>query len=181
MDPEISFYQALAGVSFTLLGLWFTALQLVPDHWRTDPRRHRANLHTALHFLLPGTASLASVLADGTPDGLIWRATFLAAGLIGLAEAVSFVRRSTRSDALSSRILRGVDPVLYAAMGAVAFAPQDTFALTPLQLAGMVTGGVFLVGLCFVWLAFAEPRDGRAPTQPPAAHRAPVPSRPEPT
>jgi len=182
MDPAITFYQALAGVSFTLLGLWFTVLQLVPENRRTDPRRHRANLHTALHFLLPGMASLASMLAVGTTNGLIWRTTFLVAGLIGFAEAVSFMRRQKRSDALSSRILRSVDPALYAAMGAVAFVPRNTFSLTPLQLAGMATGGVFLVGLCFVWLAFAEPPEGKDRTaQPPATHRAPVPSKREPT
>jgi hypothetical protein len=182
MDPAITFYQALAGVSFTLLGLWFTVLQLIPGNRRADPRRHRANLHTALHVLLPGMASLAAMLADETINGLVWRATFLVAGLIGFAEAVSSMRRPKRSEALSSRILRSVDPVLYAAMGAVAFVPRDTFELTPLQLAGMATGGVFLVGLCFVWLAFAEPQDGRDPTtQPPATHRAPVPSRHEPT
>ncbi len=182
MDPGTTFYEALAGVSFTLLGLWFTVLQLAHGDWRTDPRRHRASLHIALHFFLPGMASLASMLAAGTINGLIWRATFLAAGLIGLTEAVTFMRRSTRFNTLPSKVLRGLDPVLYAAMAAVALVPRGTFALTPLQLAGMATGGVFLVGLCFVWLAFAEPQDGGDRTaQARTADPAPVPPRPEPT
>jgi hypothetical protein len=67
-------------------------------------------------------------------------------------------------------------------MVAVAFVPQGSFAVTPLQLAGMATGGVFLVGLCFVWLAFAEPQDGNRTAQPPTADDpVPVPPRPEPT
>ena len=30
------------------------------------------------------------------------------------------------------------------------------FALTPLQLEGLATGALFTLGLCYVWLAFAE-------------------------
>jgi hypothetical protein len=71
--------------------------------------------------------------------------------------------------------------VLYAAMVVVAFVPPGSHALTPLQLAGMATGGVFLVGLCYVWLAFAEPQGGRDRTaQTPSADPVPVQPRPEP-
>lgn len=183
MDPAITFYQTLAGTSFTLLGLWFGVVQFAHGGWRTDPRQHRAGLHVALHFFLPGMASLASMLAGNVAGGLIWRTTFVAAGLIGLVEAVSFARLRKGADALPSRVLRNLDPVLYATMAVVAFVPQGSSALTPLQLAGMATGGVFLVGLCFVWLAFAEPQDGRNRTaQPPTADDpVPVPPRPEPT
>jgi hypothetical protein len=186
VDPAITFYQALAGTSFTLLGLWFGVVQFAHGGWRTDPSQHRAGLHIALHFFLPGTASLASMLAGGAAGGLIWRMTFVVAGLIGAAEAVSFVRRRRGVDALPSRLLSSLDPLLYAAMMAVAFVPPGTFALTPLQLAGMATGAIFLVGLCYVWLAFAEPQDseglgkGQA-AQSPAAHPVRVPPRPEPT
>ena len=181
MDPAITFYQALAGTSFTLLGLWFGVVQFAHGGWRTDPRQHRAGLHVALHFFLPGMASLASMLAGGAAGGLIWRSTFVVAGLIGLVEAVSFVRLRRGADALPSKILRSLDPVLYATMVVVAFVPPGTSTLTPLQLAGMATGGVFLVGLCFVWLAFAEPQDGRNQTaQTPTADPVPVPPRPEP-
>ena len=179
MDPAITFYQALAGISFTLLGLWFGVVQFAHGGWRTDPEQHRAGLHVALHFFLPGMASLASMLAGGVGGGVIWRTTFVIAGLIGVVEAVSFLRLRGGADALPSRILRSVDPVLYATMVVVAFVPRGTFALTPLQLAGMGTGGVFLVGLCFVWLAFAEPHDDEDPTAQPLA-ADPAPGTPEP-
>ncbi len=182
MDPAITFYQALAGTSSTLLGLWFGVVQFAHGGWRTDPRQHRAGLPVALHFFLPGMASLASMLAGGVAGGSIWRSTFVVTGLIGLVEAVSFLRLRREAVALPSRILRSLDPVLYAAMVVVAFVPPGSHALTPLQLAGMATGGVFLVGLCFVWLAFAEPQDRRNQTaQTPTADPMPVPPRPEPT
>jgi hypothetical protein len=169
MDPAITFYQALAGLSFTLLGLWFGVMQLAHGGWRTDPRQHRASLHVALHFFLPGMASLASMLAGGVGGGIIWKVTFVIAGLIGVAEAVSFLRLKGGVDSLPSKVLRSVDPLLYAAMVVVVFVPRGTFALTPLQLAGMATGGLFLIGLCFVWLAFAEPQDDHSSTAEPVA------------
>jgi hypothetical protein len=38
----------------------------------------------------------------------------------------------------------------------VAFVPRSVGALTPLQMEGVLTGLLFLTGLCYVWLAFAE-------------------------
>jgi hypothetical protein len=172
MDPATTFYQALAGISFTLLGLWFGVVQFAHGGWRTNPQRHRASLHVALHFFLPGMASLASMLGAGNAGGLLWRITFVVAGLIGFVEAASYVRDPEGSKALANRALRTFDPVLYATMIAVAFVPPGIFALTPLQLAGMATGGLFLIGLCFVWLAFAEPQNDAAEDP---GDRAPLP------
>jgi hypothetical protein len=53
MDRALLFYQTLATVSLTLLGLWFAVLQLAHPDWRADHRR-RPVLHIALHFLAPG-------------------------------------------------------------------------------------------------------------------------------
>ncbi len=155
-DPAITFYQALAGISFTLLGLWFAVLQFGHGGWRSDIERHRSGLHIALHFFLPGMASLAAMLAAGTPGGLMWRLAFIVAGLVGLVEALSFLTAHDGPRAMAGRTLRALDPVLYAFMIAAAFVSPGAFALTPLQIEGMATGCLFMVGLCFVWLAFAE-------------------------
>jgi hypothetical protein len=160
-DPAITFYQALAGISFTLLGLWFAVLQFGHGGWRSDGERHRSGLHIALHFFLPGMASLAAMLGAGTSGGLVWRLAFVVAGTVGLVEALSFLTARGGPRALAGRTLRALDPVLYAFMIAAAFVPPEAFALTPLQIEGMATGSLFMVGLCFVWLAFAE---AEAPT-----------------
>jgi hypothetical protein len=86
MIAALAFYQLLATASFTLLGLWFVVVGLAHGGWRTDPTRHRYDLHVALHFLLPGTTGLAAVLAGGEP--LFWRAAALLAALAGLVESV---------------------------------------------------------------------------------------------
>lgn len=156
MDPAITFYQALAGISFTLLGLWFAVLQFGHGGWRSDADRHRSGLHIALHFFLPGLASLASMLGAGTEGGVLWRIVFVACGLIGVIESLAFLRADGGPVALAGRSLRAADPALYGLMVGAAFLPPGSLPLTPLQIEGMATGALFVVGLCFVWLAFAE-------------------------
>jgi len=157
MDPTSTFYQTLSGVSFTLLGLWFTVMQLGHGGWRTDPTRHRAGLHIALHFFLPGVLGLFSLLVGAPSGSLIWRITFAVGGLIGLAEAVDYLgnkSRPTESRALGLALL---DPVIFLAVVGGVFLPADVLIITPLQAEGIVVGVAFLSGLASAWLAFAEP------------------------
>ena len=155
MDPAIAFYQSLSGVSFTLLGLWFAVIQLGHGDWRAQAR-HRSTLHIALHFFLPGLAGLIAVLSAGVPGGLVWRFVFLAIGFVGLVEAVGFLRASEGPVALPGRTLRILDLPVYLAVMAATLVQPGEFALSPLQLEGLATGTLFTLGLCYVWLAFAE-------------------------
>ena len=155
MDPAITFYQSLSGVSFTLLGIWFAVLQIGHGDW-LDRRRHRSTLHIALHFFLPGMAGMVAVLAAGAAGGLVWRFAFLLAGMIGLVEAVGFLFTPGGPVALAGRTLRVLDvPVYLAVMAGTVVQPAE-LPLSPLQLEGLATGAVFTLGLCYVWLAFAE-------------------------
>lgn len=155
MDPAIAFYQSLSGVSFTLLGIWFAVLQMGHGDW-LDRRRHRSTLHIALHFFLPGLAGLVAVLGAGVAGGVLWRVAFLVGGLLGLVEAIAFLLRSDGPVAWTGRTLRALDVPVYAAVVAGTMVRQDQFVLTPLQLEGLATGTLFTLGLCYVWLAFAE-------------------------
>ncbi|MDN5857267.1 MAG: hypothetical protein L0H84_01470 [Pseudonocardia sp.] len=168
-DPAIAFYGPLATISLTLLGVWFAVLQFSHGSWQSAVR-HRSTLHIALHFLLPGMAGLASLLATGTEDGLIWRITFLAAGLGGTVESLAFLRDPHGPRAIVGRALCALDPALYTAMAGAAFLPKGALPITPLQTEGMITGTLFLFGLCYVWLAFAE-REVPAEPEPSVAGR----------
>lgn len=159
MNPANVFYQALAGTSFTLLGLWFGITNIAHGGWHDDPIRQRATLHIGLRFFLPGMAALGSLLSGTTEGGLIWRITFILAGMIGLFESVTFLRAPGRPTSRTGRTLILLDPLLYLAMIAIAFLqPGLTAPLTPLQLEGMATGTLFLLGMVHVWLAYAEPK-----------------------
>jgi len=84
---------------------------------------------------------------------------------IGLVEAIGFLRAPHGPTGPVERTLRAIDPLLYLALLLTAFVPAGTFTLTPLQLGGICTGLLFLIGLIYVWLAFVE----RAPTPTPAS------------
>ncbi|GAA4901639.1 hypothetical protein EV188_109118 [Actinomycetospora succinea] len=161
MTAAASFYQLLSTVSFTLLGLWFVVLGLSHGSWRSGPERHRATLHVALHFFLPGTMGLGAVLAGEAP--VIWRVTFLLGAAIGVVEAVGFLRPTNRPRGRLERGLASCSPVLYLLVGAAALVPRPLAGLAPLQIEGMATALVFLVGMVHIWLAYAERQTGAVP------------------
>jgi hypothetical protein len=143
-------------MSFTLLGVWFAVLQLANGRWRSAGWRHRANLHIALHFFLPGFLGLGALLSTGSDGGLIWRVAFVIGGLAGLIESISFLQPSGEPAVPVRLVLRLTAPALYALMVVAAVLPPRLFVVTPLQIEGVVTGLLFMAGLCYVWLAFAE-------------------------
>jgi len=157
MNTTTEFYQTLSTMSLTLLGIWFAFLQLADSRWRSDPRRHRWNLHIALHFFLPGFLGLGALLSGGGDGGLLWRIVFIIGGLVGLVESLSFLRLPGSPLALAGQFLRAADPVLYTLMVLAALLPGGLLLVTPLQIEGLATGLLFMSGLCYVWFAFAEP------------------------
>jgi hypothetical protein len=156
MDPSTTFYETLTSVSFTLLGLWFGVMQFSHGGWRSDPERHRSTLHIALHFFLPGVLGLASLLGGSGANGLIWRVAFAAGGVIGLFEAIVYLSGARPALGFGSQLLRVISPALWALVVVAAFLPPLIRGLSPLQLEGVAVGLIFVCGLCYVWLAFAE-------------------------
>lgn len=177
MNAALSFYQLLTTVSFTLLGLWFVVLGLDP-RWRHDLARHRANLHTALLFFLPGVMGLGSVLSGG--NAVVWRVFFVLGGLAGLAESVMYLRGRHLRPVGAARVLRAVGPWPYAAVVAAALVPGPLLGLVPLQIEGLATGLVFVTGTAHLWLALTHAPEAIAVGQglaPAAVPRQPVPGR----
>ncbi len=154
MDPATPFYSALTSVSFTLLGVWFAVMQFGHGEWRES--RHRSTLHIALHFFLPGVAGLVALLAGNTAGGLIWRVAFLVVGILGFVEALTFIAAPDAPRAAVGRFLMGLDLPVYALVAAGTFVRPDQLPITPLQLEGLANAALFVIGMCLVWLAFAE-------------------------
>ncbi|MFN2497111.1 MAG: hypothetical protein ABR608_14585, partial [Pseudonocardiaceae bacterium] len=148
MNATTEFYQTLSSMSFTLLGLWFAVIQFSNGRWRSDPRRHRSNLHIALHFFLPGFVGLAALLSGGGGGGLLWRIVFIIGGLVGLVESLSFLQVPGSPFAVAGELLRAADPVLYTSMVLAALLPAGLLLVTPLQIEGIATGLLFVSGLC---------------------------------
>ena len=164
MDPSTTFYQALTGTSFMLLGIWVAIMQVAHGGWRSDPARHATTLHVTLKFFLPGVLGLVSLLGSAAAGGLVWRVAFVLGGLAGFVEAVGYLYGPAGPGPV--RRLAVLDPVLYLLVVVAAFLPPGTLPVAPLQAEGLATGLVFVTGLLGVWVALSE--------------RAPEPATPAP-
>ena len=82
-----AFYAAVAGISFTLLGLWWVVV-ITRTEWRQSPARRLLAYTVSLHFLLPGMMSILSIIAPDEP--LVWRTVFSLAGALGVAGVILF-------------------------------------------------------------------------------------------
>ncbi len=118
-----TFYSVLAGLSFTLLGLWWVACQSRMT-WLIDRVGRGMAYVVSLHFALPGAMSLLSLVAPDIP--LLWRITFTTAGLAGLAGSalVAATMRRRSSDAQLVGLLQWVAMPVYAVVTVVALAPD---------------------------------------------------------
>jgi hypothetical protein len=162
MVPVV-FYQTVAQLSFTLLGLWWLVLQTKYGEWIHHGLRRRMATNITLYFLLPGSMSLLALLA--TNSRLLWQVSFIIAALIGGATAALFLRDARKSqwrNPWSIRIIHiasraGI--LLYALVIVVALLPDvlRSMGTTPLTVAGVGVTLLIIVGVTLAWTYFVEP------------------------
>src|SRR5579884_1715878 len=107
MVPQ-TFYQTVAQLCFTLLGLWWLVLQTKYREWIGHRMRRRMATYITFYFLLPGTMSLVALLA--TDARLLWQVAFVAASLIGPVATLRFMRDAARTvwtNRWSARLIQG--------------------------------------------------------------------------
>src|SRR5215831_14563649 len=80
------FYSTVAGICFTLLGLWWVVVQFKFDAWSADPARRRTSFHVSMYFLVPGIMSLFAILSAHLTQ--LWRIGFAVSATIGLVESL---------------------------------------------------------------------------------------------
>jgi hypothetical protein len=167
-----AFYAVVAGIDFTLLGLWWVA---VSD--RADLREHRAGgtaYLVSLQFVVPGTASLLSQVAPNFP--VLWRASFTLAGVAGagavLMLAPALARAKARAIALPVLFL-GVP--LYCLVALVAALPEVARALstqlTGLQLEALMFCLLVFLGVQTAWAAAMSPSREGVPANDPTGRQ----------
>lgn len=133
-----AFYAVVAGVNFTLLGLWWVAV-----HERVDLRDQAARrlaYVVALQFMVPGTTALISQVAPNVTA--IWRITFTVAGLLGAAgvlQVVPVLRKASARTAAMLMLVCGVP--LYLVVALVAAVPDLHKAVSD-QLTGLQTEAI---------------------------------------
>ena len=162
MVPEV-FYQTVAQLAFTLLGLWWLVLQTKYNEWIHSQTRRRMATNITLYFLLPGSMSLLALLA--TSSRLLWQVAFILAALIGAVATVFFLRAAHASqwrNPWSLRIVTAASSLglaLYALVIVVALLPDLFRAMgtTPLTVAGVAVTLLVIVGVTLAWTYFIEP------------------------
>jgi hypothetical protein len=154
-----AFYAVVAGVNFTLLGLWWVAVQDKVD-LRDAPARRMAYV-VALQFMLPGTASLISQVAPTVTT--IWRITFTLAGVagaVGVLLVVPVLRTASSRGAATFMLAAGLP--LYLLVTLVAAVPGIhelvSKKLTGLQTEAILFSLLVLLSVQVAWSVAMMPK-----------------------
>jgi hypothetical protein len=167
MFPE-TFYQTTATISFTLLGLWWLALQAKYHEWIGDALRRRMISIITLYFLLPGSMSLIALLA--VDYRLLWRVAFVVACLIGVFATgiLAADARKAEGDARENptswnwRLMRlscwlGVALYVLVVVVALGATTLAGFGVNALIVAGALITLIVILGLILAWTYYVEP------------------------
>jgi hypothetical protein len=154
-----AFYAVVAGVNFTLLGLWWVAVQDKVDP-RDAPARRMAYV-VALQFMVPGTASLISQVAPTVTA--IWRITFTLAGVAGAAGVLLVVPVLRKASARgAAAVMLGIGLPLYLLVTLVAAVPGVhevvSDKLTGLQTEAILFSLLVLLSVQVAWSVAMMPK-----------------------
>ncbi len=151
-----TFYSLMSVTCFTLVGLWWTAIEK-HDEWRTNQRLRRLAGGTYLSFLLPGVMSMMSQVNPDNP--LMWRISFGLTSIVGLVTSVSLVRVESGGHRGPFRRFRWLAPVLYALIVVLGIFPElaGVFGAAPLQVASVLLMLLILLAHGFTWEFLMEP------------------------
>lgn len=151
-----TFYALMSVTCFTLVGLWWTAIEKHGE-WRDDRRLRRLAGGTYLSFLLPGVMSMMSQVNPDNP--LMWRISFGVTSIVGLVTSIKLVAVESPGHVGLFRRFRWLAPVLYAAIVVLGAFPQLAALLgaAPLQVASVLLMLLILLAHGLTWEFLMEP------------------------
>ncbi|MFL5820942.1 MAG: hypothetical protein ACJ76S_09720 [Solirubrobacteraceae bacterium] len=156
--PLDDFYKTVAGISFTLLGLWWVVVQLKYKEGAGDPTRRRHAYGVMMYFLLPGVMTLVSAV-NSDHLSLLWRIAFGVAAALGLLEIALYWLTPGLKTATATA-LRWCAFVVYAFILVVAIHPmlpvQVGLGLAPREAEAILVGLLIVVGVNLAWLGLTE-------------------------
>ncbi|GAB7039530.1 MULTISPECIES: hypothetical protein [Catenuloplanes] len=167
------FYAAVAGINFTLLGLWWVAVTERRQLREGGPRVRRMAYTVSLQFLIPGALSLLAQVAPNVPA--FWRTAFALAGLLGAVSVLMLspaVARENEMTRRGARLLRFLSLPVYLLIAVVALLPFEGLPLTPLQIEGVMLAVLVLLGAQTAWtVGLAAPAEPEPATTAADDHR----------
>lgn len=155
------FYQTMAQLCFTLLGLWWLVLQTKYREWIGNETRRRMATSISRFFLLPGTMGLLALLSDGTRP--MWQIAFVVVSVAGIWETVRSVRGLYTTGGPRTVVwMRRLASLCYLAIVLVALFPDALrlfTGLAPLTVEGVLLTVLVVLGVNNAWVYFIEPAE----------------------
>lgn len=147
-----TFYATLSGICFTLLGLWWVAVQMKYDLWMSSPGRRLTAYAASMHFIAPGLIALIAVLSAEGPE--IWRLGSAIGGALGVLVSGYAVRSAalTRGQRLQEMLMLCLFSIIFV----LSFVTVPLFGLRPIVIEALVDVGLLGLGVHFVWHFFSE-------------------------
>lgn len=158
MDIQ-AFYAFMAGICFTLVGLWWNVVKSKP-RWKEDATLRKLALGVYLSFLIPGLMSMAAQI--GIENPLIWRLSFVVASVLGIiytSRISARTRKAIPNGKFHSK--RWGILVLYVLILFFAVIPgfSQFLGLKALTLEGLLVIGLLLIGHGLTWEFLMEMPD----------------------
>jgi hypothetical protein len=163
-----TFYAVVSATCFTLVGLWWSAVDRRRELLRS-PMTRRLVGGVYLTFLLPGVMGLFAQVDPGRPG--VWRTTFGLASLIGAWSTVRLVRADRGLHGVRGpfRRHRWVVGVLFLFILALGVAPElaGVVGLSGLQAAALAVSCLVVLAHGLAWELLTT-EDGHDASQDPA-------------
>jgi hypothetical protein len=146
-----TFYALFSATCFTLLGLWWTVLQL-NSAWIGDADERRAVGGVYLTFLLPALMGLfAQVGGAETPN--IWRFSFIVVAVVGCWSTLRLIRVLRTASDTRPRAKYVATFVIYLFVAVIGVYPEiaEPLDIRAIQMEAILLILLVLVGHGLVW------------------------------
>jgi predicted transporter len=153
-----SFYSVLAGACFTLIGLWWAAMQIRQD-WLEDEKLRQLAGGIYLAFLLPGAMSLGAQI--GGENKLVWRSIFAVTSVIAIFALLRLMRVTSGGKTPGTmHSMRWLLVLIYVVVLILAINPDlvKPLGLSALQVESFLLTLLVLGGHGLAWELLSKPR-----------------------
>ena len=146
-----TFYALFSATCFTLLGLWWTVLQL-NSAWIGNEDERRAVGGVYLTFLLPALMGLFAQVG-GAETPMIWRLSFVAVAVVGCYSTLRLLRVLRTSGDRRPQAKYVATLVIYLLVAVIGAYPEiaEPFDIKPIQMEAILLILLVLVGHGLVW------------------------------
>ena len=146
-----TFYALFSATCFTLLGLWWTVLQL-NSAWIGDEAERRAVGGVYLTFLLPALMGLFAQVG-GTDTPTIWRVSFIIVAVVGCYSTWRLITLLRGAGDRRPRAKYVATLVIYLLIAFIGAYPEIAvnFDMRPVQMEAILLILLVLVGHGLVW------------------------------